>query len=172
MATSEFIRKTSAADQPAAGFPVRTRSRTSFVGPSMVTSLIMMLNDGIAILLAFGAALVLRAILFDKAARFSGVFHDVTSAPLSLVYLSWFVLAYALVARRYGLYSPIPLATGAHELRLTVQACLNAGLLLCGGLYMTNSFGISRALVVLLILTTIVSLSIRRVVWRLARYRQ
>jgi len=54
----------------------------------MVTSLIMMLNDGIAILLAFGAALVLRAILFDKAARFSGVFHDVTSAPLSLVYLS------------------------------------------------------------------------------------
>ena len=138
----------------------------------MVTSLIMMLNDGIAILLAFGAALVLRAILFDKATRFSGVFHDLTSTPLSLVYLAWFVFAYALVARRYGLYSPIPLATGAHELRLTVQACLNAGLLLCGGLYMTNSFGISRALVVLLILATIVSLSIRRVVWRLARYRQ
>ena len=172
MATSEFIRKTSAADQPAAGFPVRTRFRTSFVGPSMVTSLIMMLNDGIAILVAFGAALVLRAILFDKATRFSGVFHDVTSTPLSLVYLAWFVLAYALVARRYGLYSPIPLSTGAHELRLTVQACLNAGLLLCGGLYMTNSFGISRALVVLLIFTTMVSLSIRRVVWRLARYRQ
>jgi exopolysaccharide biosynthesis polyprenyl glycosylphosphotransferase len=172
MATSEFIRKTNAADQAATGLPVRTRSRTSFVGPSMVSSLIMMLNDGIAILLAFGVALVLRAILFDKATRFSGVFHDVTGAPLSVVYLAWFVLAYTLVARRYGLYSPIPLATGAHELRLTVQACLNAGLLLCGGLYMTNSFSISRALVVLLIFTSVLSLSIRRVVWRLSRYRQ
>ena len=37
----------------------------------MVSSLIMMLNDSLAILLAFGTALVLRAILFDKAARFS-----------------------------------------------------------------------------------------------------
>src|SRR5579862_451313 len=171
MATSEFIRKASAADQSAAGFPARKGSRTSFVGPSMVSSLIMMLNDSIAILLAFGTALVLRAMLFDKATRFSGVFHDVTSAPLSLLYLIWFILAYILVARRYGLYSPVPLATGAHELRLTVQACLNAGLLLCGGLYMTNSFSISRALVILLILATIVTLSIRRAVWRLARYR-
>jgi exopolysaccharide biosynthesis polyprenyl glycosylphosphotransferase len=132
----------------------------------------MMLNDSVAILLAFGAALFLRSILFDKSAHFSGIFHDIAMAPLSLIYLAWFILAYALVARRYGLYSPIPLATGAHELRLTVQACLNAGLLLCGGLYMTNSFRISRAVVVLLILTTIVSLSIRRIVWRLARYRK
>ena len=53
----------------------------------MVTSLIMMLNDGIAILLAFGAALVLRAILFDKVTRVSGVFHNVTSTPLA----AWFI---------------------------------------------------------------------------------
>ena len=95
-----------------------------------------------------------------------------TSAPLGAVYLVWFILAFVLVARRYGLYSPIPLSTGTHEIRLTVQACLNAGLLLCGGLYMTNSLSISRALVLLLIVSTIVSLSIRRAVWRLARYRQ
>jgi len=172
MATSEFIRKTSAAEQSANGIPIRTRGRTHFIGPSLVSSLIMMLNDGIAILLAFGSALVLRTILFDKATRFSGLFHDLTSTPLGLKYLAWFILAYVLVARRYGLYSPIPLATGAHELRLTVQACLNAGLLLCGALYLTNSFSISRALVILLILATIVTLSIRRAVWRLARYRQ
>jgi exopolysaccharide biosynthesis polyprenyl glycosylphosphotransferase len=142
------------------------------VGPSTVASLIMMLNDAMAILLAFGTALVLRAILYDKAARFSGLRHDITSAPLGVIYLAWFILAFVLVARRYGLYSPIPLASGAHELRLTVQACLNAGLLLCGGLYMTNSVTISRALVLLLILSTVISLCIRRSIWRLSRYRQ
>ena len=173
MATSEFIRKTSVSDQPVLGLPARKGFRIrSVVGPSMVSSLIMMMNDILAILLAFGTALVLRAILLDKAARFSGVPHDVTSAPLGAIYLIWFILAFILVARRYGLYSPIPLSTGTHELRLTVQACLNAGLLLCGGLYMTNSLSISRALVLLLILSTIVVLSIRRVVWRMARYRQ
>jgi hypothetical protein len=36
----------------------------------MVTLLLMMLNDALAILLAFGTALVLRAILCDKTARF------------------------------------------------------------------------------------------------------
>src|SRR5271170_5289436 len=173
MATSEFIRKTSANDQPVLGLPARKGFRAgSVIGPSMVSSLIMMLNDSLAILLAFGTALVLRAILFDKTPRFPAVPHDITAAPMGLVYLVWFILAFILVARRYGLYSPIPLATGAHELRLTVQACLNAGLLLCGGLYMTNSLSISRALVLLLIVSAIVSLSIRRVIWRLARYRQ
>lgn len=173
MATSEFIRKTSANDQPVLGLPARKAFGTrSVIGPSMVSSLIMMLNDSLAIMLAFGTALVLRAILFEKAVRFPSVPHDVTSAPLGAIYLVWFILAFILVARRYGLYSPIPLSTGTHELRLTVQACLNAGLLLCGGLYMTNSLSISRALVVLLIGSAIVSLSIRRMIWRLARYRQ
>jgi exopolysaccharide biosynthesis polyprenyl glycosylphosphotransferase len=138
----------------------------------MVASLIMMLNDALAILLAFGIALVLRSVIFHKAIRFSWAPRDLTSGPMGVVYLVWFILAFVLVARRYGLYSPIPLATGAHEIRLTVQACLNAGLLLCGGLYMTNSLTISRALVVLLIVSAIVSLSIRRAVWRLSRYRQ
>jgi len=172
MATSEFIRKTNAADQVAAGFPARKRSRAGLVGPHMVTSLIMVLNDAFAILIAFGTALILRSAIVDRGAEFSEVFHSLTKAPVNLIYLVWFILAYTLVARRYGLYSPIPLSTGTHELRLTVQACLNAGLLLCGGLYMTNNFMISRALVVLLILSATVTLSVRRIVWRLSRYRQ
>ncbi len=138
----------------------------------MVAAFIMMLNDGLAILLAFATALVLRAMLYEKVAKFSGIIHGIVGSPLDLLYLAWFILAYVLVARRYGLYSSIPLSTGAHELRLTIQACLNAGLLLCGGLYMTNSLSISRALVLLLIFSTIVALCIRRSIWRLSRYRQ
>ncbi len=172
MATSEFIRKTSAADQPTTGFPVRRRPRTGLVGPQMVTSLLMMLNDGFAILLALGIALVIRSAVVDRGSQFAEVFQRLTRAPVNLIYLVWFILAYVLVARRYGLYSPTPLSTGTHELRLTVQACLNAGLLLCGGLYMTNNFMIARGLVVALILSALITLSIRRMVWRLARYRQ
>jgi len=172
MATSEFIRKTNESEQQTSGFPARKPGSSRFIGPSVITSLLMMLNDSLAILLAFGAALILRAILFDKIAHFPILPHDVNSTPFGLVYLAWFVLAFILVARRYGLYSAVPLSTGIHEIRLTVQACLNAGLLLCGGLYMTGNLSISRALVLLLILTTIISLSIRRVIWRLARYRQ
>jgi exopolysaccharide biosynthesis polyprenyl glycosylphosphotransferase len=172
MATSEYIRKTGNTEpSPIAGLPARKKSRGGAMGPAVVASLLMMLNDALAILLAFGAALILRAILFDKISRVSTPLHTV-SAPLGAIYLLCFILAYILVARRYGLYSQIPLATGAHEIRLTVQACLNAGLLLCGGLYMTDRLEISRLLVVLLILSTIVSLSVRRVIWRLARYRQ
>ncbi len=172
MATSEFIRKTNTTDPIVTGFPAPKRPRTGAVGPQLVTSLLMVLNDAVAILLAFAAALVLRSSIMEKGSQFSAVFHNLTKSPVDLIYLIWFTLAYALVAKRYGLYSPVPLSTGAHELRLTVQACLNAGLLLCGGLYMTNNFMISRALVLLLIFSAIVTLSIRRVVWRLSRYRQ
>src|ERR1700751_5650082 len=118
MATSEYIRKSNAAEQSATtGFPVPRRSRSGVVGPQMVTSLVMMLNDAVAILLAFGTALVLRSTIVEEGSQFSAVFHSLTRAPVNLIYLVWFILAYALVARRYGLYSPIPLSTGAHELR-------------------------------------------------------
>src|ERR1700747_882827 len=103
MATSEFIRKTSTADQPATGFPARRRSRSRVVGPQMVTSLLMMMNDAFAILVAFGSALVLRSFLFENGAQFSDVFHGLTREPINLIYLVWFMFAYALVARRYGL---------------------------------------------------------------------
>lgn len=172
MATSEYIRKTSGDDPRVTGWPSQKKHRGGIASPSVVSSMLMMLNDTLAILVAFGGALVLRAALFDKASRIPHLSHDVVSRPLSLVYLVWFILAYLLVANRYGLFSPVPLASGAHAIRLTVQACLNAGLLLCGGLYMTGDLVISRLLVLLLICTTIVALSVRRVIWRRARFRQ
>jgi exopolysaccharide biosynthesis polyprenyl glycosylphosphotransferase len=134
--------------------------------------MLVMVNDALIILLAFGAALVLRSMLFDKAGRLPGLPHDTISTPMSLAYLGWFILAYLLVANRYGLFSPVPMASGWRAVRLTAQACLNAGLLLCGGLFMTGDLAISRMLVVLLIATAIVSLSVRRIMWRRARFRQ
>src|SRR6185437_2254098 len=94
--------------------------------------------------------------------------------PLAgMFYLAWFMLVYVLVARRYGLYGRIlKTSSGAHELRMTAQACMTAGLLLCGMLYMAHNVAVSRALVILLTLTAMGSLCVRRAVWRRRRYRQ
>ncbi|MGC2544664.1 MAG: hypothetical protein WA426_02370, partial [Silvibacterium sp.] len=64
----------------------------------------LVFNDLIAILVAFVAAFVLRAIFLDKLTRFWGIRHGIGTAPLGMLYLAWFVLVYVLVARRYGLY--------------------------------------------------------------------
>jgi exopolysaccharide biosynthesis polyprenyl glycosylphosphotransferase len=77
-----------------------------------------------------------------------------------------------IIARRYGLYSPVPGAVGAHELRLVIQGCLTAGLLLCGVLYMAHAVAISRILIMLLVGAATMLLCVRRVLWRYARYHQ
>jgi exopolysaccharide biosynthesis polyprenyl glycosylphosphotransferase len=139
----------------------------------MLAPLPMVFNDVLAILVAFAVAFVLRAIFLEKLARFFSVQRGIMLAPVGLPYLAWFILVYVFVARRYGLYGHlISSGSGAHELRMTVQACLNAGMLLCGALYMAHNLSISRALVIMLTLSAAVVLCIRRAVWRLQRYRQ
>jgi exopolysaccharide biosynthesis polyprenyl glycosylphosphotransferase len=89
-----------------------------------------------------------------------------------VAYFGWFLLAYLLVARRYGLYGPLSGGGGVHELRLVGQGCLNAGLLLCGALYLFHAVDISRVLVLLLVVMSALALSVRRVIWRMSQYRR
>lgn len=139
----------------------------------MLAPLPMIFNDVMAILLALAAALVLRAIFLDKVFRFSHIRYSMGSEPLGMIYLGWFVVVYVLVARRYGLYGQIlNSASGGHELRMTCQACLNAGMFLCGAVYMTHNLTISRALVLLFTLSAMIALCVRRAIWRTRRYRQ
>jgi exopolysaccharide biosynthesis polyprenyl glycosylphosphotransferase len=138
----------------------------------MVASLQMILADVIAILLAFGGSLAARAVTLERAARVPSLLHNLFATSISPSALMWFILAYLLVAYREGLYSPVPLVRGAHEIRLIVQACFAAGLLLCGGLYMSGHLSISRQLVVLLVALSICMLSVRRILWRRARFHQ
>lgn len=139
----------------------------------MLAPLPMVLNDVIAILMALAVALVLRAFFFDSIHRFVDLRQGIGRAYMSVFYLAWFVMVYVLVARRYGLYGHIlKSASGAHELRMTAQACLNAGLLLCGAMYLAHDLAVSRAVVVLLTLGAMVSLCTWRAVGRMSRYRQ
>lgn len=87
-----------------------------------------------------------------------------------LLYWGWFSIALVLITRSFGLYGPIQNRSGLHELRVTVQATLTAGLLLCGSLYLSRGIAVSRAVVVLLVVITAALLCIRRAVWRKMEY--
>jgi exopolysaccharide biosynthesis polyprenyl glycosylphosphotransferase len=172
MATSEYIpeKEVPAGQVPP---PIRLGKPPDHFGASVLAPLPMVLSDVVAILLALGAALVLRSILLNKVVRFSGIRHSISTPPMGLLYLVWFALVYVVIARRYGLYGHVLKAGGGtRELRMTAQACLNAGMLLCGAVYMTHDLAISRALVIMLTLTAMVSLCVRRAVSRVRRYRQ
>jgi exopolysaccharide biosynthesis polyprenyl glycosylphosphotransferase len=97
-----------------------------------------------------------------------------TSTPrLTFFYISWFALTLIFITRSFGLYGPIQHRSGLHEQRMTVQATLTAGLLLCGALYLGHKGAeIPRAVVLLLVLITGVLLSVRRAVWRNMEYRE
>jgi exopolysaccharide biosynthesis polyprenyl glycosylphosphotransferase len=132
----------------------------------------VMVNDALAILLAFVVAVLLRMLITRWNLVPGAGPSTVPNTPLDLFYLGWFLLAYVLVARRYGLYSIVPTGTGTHELRLVLQACLNAALLLCGALFMFHGIAISRILVLLLVVNAAVALCVRRAVRRYSLYRQ
>src|SRR5246127_4551116 len=91
---------------------------------------------------------------------------------LSLFYLCWFILSLILVSRRMHLYAPIQLRNTLHDQRLTIQACLTAGLLLSGALYLGRGQEISRGVVTLTIAFTAVLICARRLVWRAVVYRR
>jgi len=131
----------------------------------------MATNDVLVIVLAFGFALAMRLFAFARLIPLPG---GVTAwiTPIDVFSLAWFALSYVLIARRYGLYSSVPGAIGTHELRLVIQGCLTAGLLLCGVLYMAHAVAISRILIMLLVGAATALLCVRRVIWRYSRYRQ
>jgi exopolysaccharide biosynthesis polyprenyl glycosylphosphotransferase len=92
------------------------------------------------------------------------------------MYLLWFGASLVVITRSYGLYGPIQNRSGLHEQRMTVQATLTAGLLLCGALYLAGrGMSVPRTIVVVLVALTGILLCIRRAIWRnmeYSRYRE
>ena len=172
MATSEYIPE-KGSRKGHTPLPVRPAKSRDHFSASVLAPLPTVLNDVAAILVALVLALVLRPIFLGKAAGVSGIRHSIGSPPMGVFYLVWFVLVFIVIARRYGLYGHVLKAGGgAHEIRMTAQACLNAGMLLCGAVYMTHNLAISRALVIMLTLSAMISLCTRRALGRIRRYRQ
>lgn len=173
MATSEYLRNGKAGQRTQAPvLQIPASSRHSTFASATVTSLVMMANDVLMIVFAFALAVVLRRLVVARLVSGVLIQPGFWPASVDLLSLAGFALAYILVARRYGLYAPVPAAAGVHELRLVIQSSLTAGLLLCGTLYMFHVIAISRILILLMVGAATVTLAVRRFVWRYARYRQ
>ena len=99
--------------------------------------------------------------------------HLIHSSPsLLFFYIGWFGICLVFFTRSYGLYGPIQNRSGLHEQRMTVQAALTSGLLLCGTLYLSNGEAISRIVVALMVVFSTVLLCLRRALWRKMVYRR
>src|ERR1700733_6113012 len=99
--------------------------------------------------------------------------HLIQSSPNMLFfYIGWFGVCLIFFTRSYGLYGPIQNSSGLHEQRMTAQATLTSGLLLCGTLYLSSGEAISRIVVVLMVLFTMALLCTRRALWRRMVYRK
>jgi len=100
------------------------------------------------------------------AAHLVGLSHMMT-----VMYLLLFGFYLVFFSRVYGLYR-IDQKSGLHEQRMTLQATLTAGLLFCGTLYVFRGYALSRAIVTLTVLFTLILQMIRRVVWRKLQERR
>jgi exopolysaccharide biosynthesis polyprenyl glycosylphosphotransferase len=70
------------------------------------------------------------------------------------------------------LYLPLRMNSILHEQRLSVQACLSAGLLLAGTLYLVHADDIPRSIVLITVGLVTVWLSLRRLAYRVMLYRR
>ncbi len=101
------------------------------------------------------------------------VLHSLLS--LFGAYMGWFALCLIFFTRSYGLYGAIQSRSGLNEQRMTLQATLVAGLILCGTIYLGRAEALSRIAVVLTVLLTGAMLCARRALWRslvYTRYRE
>jgi exopolysaccharide biosynthesis polyprenyl glycosylphosphotransferase len=94
------------------------------------------------------------------------------SMDILLALMCGFIISLIITSRRLHLYSPARLGGYLHEQRLTVQACFTAGLLLTGTLYLVHADDIPRRIVVITWGLVLISLSIRRLVYRILLYRR
>jgi exopolysaccharide biosynthesis polyprenyl glycosylphosphotransferase len=142
-------------------------------GRPSVTSLAWASVDMVTVLLAGILAMRFRVVM-PKDIRTIAILPDLfnSAPPAMLFYLLWFAICLIFFMRSYGLYGPIQHRSGLHEQRMTLQATLVSGLILCGTLYLFQGVAVSRAVVGLLILMTVMLISVRRAVWRRMVYRR
>ena len=175
MATPDYLQQVIVSDRRRN--PRRSSAaRTALFRRPSVTSLVWASLDMLTVLVAAIVAARLRMDASTGYPVFSLLPHLIHQTPrLWLFYLLWYGVALVFFTRSYGLYGPIQNRSGLHEQRMTVQATVVAGLLLCGALYIRHNLDISRAVVAMMVALTATLLCVRRYVWRrmeYARYRE
>jgi exopolysaccharide biosynthesis polyprenyl glycosylphosphotransferase len=173
MATSEFWQRISAPDSQAVDWAGDTPKKRAHTLQSK-SSLWIFLD---IVTVSFSAAVATSyekhtgLFLLAKEVYRGTLFHG-RSMGILLAFLLGFTVALIATSRRMHLYNPGALTNFLHEQRLSVQACLTAGLLLTGTLYLLHAADIPRSIVLLTLGLVTVLLSLRRVIYRIHLYRR
>ena len=174
MATPDFIREMALPRRERVSTERSGTSQTSsFLRKPSVTGMAMAMVDTLTVGVAGLIALRVRGQVPTGVGAVDSLPHVIHDAPAALaIYLGWFAICLVFLTRSYGNYAPVQHRSGWHELRMTVQACLTAGLLLCGSLYLSRGEVISRVVIMVTIGLTCVLLCVRRAVWRAIVYKR
>src|SRR5690242_1813932 len=151
-------------DQSASSAILRRPSSTSLIWASLdLTTVLVAALVALRVHVSIPAQASTSTVLFR-------IFH--VPAHTLLLYLLWYALCLIFFSRSYGLYGPLQNRSGLHEQRMTVQASLTAGLILCGTLYLSNGGGVSRTVVALTVILSTALLCLRRAIQRRSFYRR
>jgi len=93
------------------------------------------------------------------------------SMGILLGLLCGFTIALIIISQRFRLYAPVRLSGYLNEQKLSMEACVTSGLLLTGTLYLIRAQDIPRTMVVMTLVLVTVALSLRRLFYRMALYR-
>jgi len=174
MATPDYLQQVIVSDRKYSGKERRgAKARSGLFRRPSVTSSVWASLDMLTVLLAAILALRFRVATPASVPTLNVVPHLIHSSPNMLFfYIAWFGLCLIFFMRSYGLYGPVQMFSGLHEQRMTIQATLTSGLLLCGTLYLSNGEAISRIVVGLMVVLTMTLLCLRRALWRRMVYRK
>jgi exopolysaccharide biosynthesis polyprenyl glycosylphosphotransferase len=173
MATPDYLQQVIVSGRKRSGDGYASSSRKGVFRRPSVTSSVWASIDMLTV--AIAALLALRFRVFTPAdvPPLHVLPHLIRSTPEMLfLYIGWFGICVIFFTRSYGLYGPIQNRSGLHEQRMTIQATLTSGLLLCGTLYLSNGEEISRIVIGLMVVFTGLLLSVRRALWRRMVYRR
>lgn len=173
MATPDYLQQVIVSGRKSALRNSRAQSSPSILLRPSSTSVIWASLDLITILVAALVALRVHVSIPSQIPASTVLFHVFHVPPHTLLlYLVLYALCFILLSRSYGLYSPLQNRSGLHEQRMTVQASLTAGLILCGTLYLSNGAGVSRTVVALTVVISTGLLCMRRAIQRRSFYRR
>lgn len=173
MATSDFWQRFAAtmnSVQDQAGRPTAMHVRAS-----RSSATFWMTMDLLSIILsAFVATVInLKTTPVSSARHFvHGTLIPGRSMWILLSLLLLFTVSLILISRQRNLYQPRRIGNYLHEQRLSVQACLTAGLILTGTLYVIKAPDIPRGIVMMTIILVTILLSLRRFLYRFALYQK
>jgi exopolysaccharide biosynthesis polyprenyl glycosylphosphotransferase len=134
-----------------------------------------MLADVATILLSATIATIIEkqiGPLNGARAFYHGTLFHGRSMGILLFLLLGFTIALVFISQRMSLYSPGAFSSFLHEQRLSAQACVTAGLLLTGVLYMIHAADIPRSIVLITLGLVIVLLGVRRATFRVLLHRR